>query len=343
MFIALNKSTLELASYRTMTASIPGRIHEPMSQYEIDYLGALVEKVQFGGDLSDLGLNFNAKPAEYYLEPSSFDFQSSLALLKQGRLRAAQVKFDQFSTKVDSKYERRLKLLQRLSALAGVVALMLALIYLWLLIKVKSKLRSEIELLPDATSTDQRFSDYLQSVVEEEAKFNGHRAQLNCIGFENQEFNRGGEDASQKRETLELITEQLVRNSVEHGGRRPETRLLAGKPEYLSIRVTLQDANKSWLMSVWDNGEGLNSDQILARALSLGLISKASAKQIESENRIKLIFLGGFTSRDRSISKSDNNRTLAEIRAVLKSINGAISVQNQAGLSCQFVIRFPKF
>lgn len=326
-----------------MTASIPGRIRDPMSQYEIDYLVSVIDKVQFGGDLSVLGLNFDAKPAEYYLMPSSFDFQSSLALLKQGRLRAAQVKFDSFASKIDSTYERRLKLLLRLSTLAGVVALLLALTFLWLLYKSKGKLNSEVELLPDETEADQSFSSYLQSVVEEEAKFIGHRAQLNCIGFDNNEFNQEGEDAADHRETLELIAEQLVRNSIEHGGRSPESRLLAGKPEYLSIRVSLQDAKEHWLMSVWDNGEGLDGERLLEKALSLGLISEASAKQIEPENRIKLIFLGGFTTRDRSVSKSDNNRTLAEIRAVLKSLGGLISVQNQSGLSCQFVIRFPKF
>lgn len=342
-FILLNQSTLELASYRTMTASIPGRIHDPMSQYEIDYLVSSVEKVQFGGDLTVLGLNFDAKPAEYYLTPSSFDFQSSLALLKQGRLRAAQVKFDSFASKVDSTYERRLKLLLRLSILAGVVALLLALTFLWLLYKNKSKLDNEVQALSDDATAVHSFSDYLQSVVEEETKFIGHRAQLNCIGFDNHEFNREGEGAADHRETLELIAEQLVRNSVEHGGRNPETRLLAGKPEYLSIRVSLQDAKDSWLMSVWDNGEGLDGDRLLERALSLGLISEASAAQIKPEHRIKLIFLGGFTTRDRTVSKSDNNRTLAEIRAVLKSLNGVISVQNQVGMSCQFVIRFPKF
>ncbi len=342
-FISLNKSTLELASYRTMSASIPGRIHDPMSQYEIDYLVSVVERVQFGGDLTVLGLNFDAEPAEYYLQPSSFDFQSSLALLKQGRLRAAQVKFDSFASKVDSTYERRLKLLLRLSALAGIVALVLALTFLWLLYRSKSRLDSEVELLPDEALGEESFSSYLQSVVEEEAKFSGHRAQLNCIGFDNGEFNREGQEAADHRETLELIAEQLVRNSIEHGGRLPETRLLAGKPEYLSIRVSLQDAKEYWLMSVWDNGEGLDGDRLLERALSLGLISEASAKQLEPEQRIKLIFLGGFTTRDRSVSKSDNNRTLAEIRAVLKSLKGVISVQNQVGVSCQFVIRFPKF
>ena len=140
-----------------------------------------------------------------------------------------------------------------------------------------------------------------------------------------------------------LIVEHLVRNSIEHGGRSPEIRLASGKPEYLSVRVTLQDNGDTWLLSVWDNGEGLDDEKLLDKALSLGLITPASVKLLTLDQRIKLIFIDGFSTRERKLSIVENDRTLAQIRAVLKTIDGVISVQNQMNASCEFTVNFPKF
>ena len=63
--LALYRATLELSAYRTMIASISGRIHQPMSQFEIEHLSTQVSKIEFGGDLRPLGVNFDAKPLAY--------------------------------------------------------------------------------------------------------------------------------------------------------------------------------------------------------------------------------------------------------------------------------------
>jgi hypothetical protein len=186
----VHKSTLELSSYRTMIASISGRIHDPMSQNERQQLSSQVSKIEFGGDLRPLGLNFEAKPLAVYLKPTAFDLNASLALLNDGRVQADQVKFDWLSSKIGIVYARRLQLLATLSQVAGAVGLLLLLIFIWLWRRSSGHWSQEISMLSDdvADQTPHSLEDHLQSVVTEEVKFSGHRASLTCKGVRSRAY-----------------------------------------------------------------------------------------------------------------------------------------------------------
>ena len=335
--LVLYKSTLELSSYRTMISSISGRIHDPMSHYELQHLSSQLAKIEYGGDLSSLGLPFNAKPLSNYLEPTSFDIEASLNLLNDGHLRASQVKFDSLSSKLNTVYLRRTRLLNTLSMIAGVVALGLLLALIWLWRDSRGHWSNEILLVNDEVGDEiGSFEGYLQSVLAEEVKFTGHRASLNCVGFE------PGVPQDSLQQTIEFIAEQLVRNAIEHGGRPPEQRLLHGKTDYISVRVALEEQPNNWHLSVWDNGEGLDSNEILRRALELRLVDESAVNELMPEQRIKLVFLRGFTTRYQTTSMPDNDKPLSELRGIAKQFGGVISIQNQKGGYCQFSIRFPK-
>ena len=320
-----------------MIASISGRIHNPMSRYEIEHLLSQMSKIEVGGDLRAMGLNFDAKPLSKYLNPASFDMNASLKLLNDGRLRAAQVKFDSLSSKIDTAYLRRTHLLSTLSKVAGIVGLILMLMFVWLWLRSRRHWSHEISVVSDPLNDDHSsFESYLQSVVAEEVKFVGHRASLSCHGFDVEHI------PPKLKETLELIAEQLVRNSIEHGGRLAEQRLLVGKTDYISVQVALQEQENSWLLSVKDDGEGLDSNEIFRRALELKLLSAASANALPPEQRMKLIFLRGFTTRMQAVSTAENDKPLSELMAISKRLDGVISIKNEQGHYCQFSVRFPK-
>ncbi len=335
--LLLYKSTLELASYRTMIASISGRIHDSIAQDEAQHLSSQISKIEFGGDLRVLGIGFDAKPLVSYLNPATFDLGASLALLREGRWRAAQVKFDSLASKIDAAYSRRTQLLSTFSKLAGIVGLALLLMYAWLWRKSKGHWSHEISVVGhEFDAEDQSFESYLQLVSAEEVKFVGHRAEVSCNGFDVEHI------PPDLKNVLELIAEQLVRNSIEHGGLPAEQRLLLGKTDYILIRVTLEEFDDSWLLSVWDNGEGLEGDNILRRALELKLVSQSTVDSLPAEQRIKLIFLQGFTLRRKTVSISDNDKPLSELIILSKRHGGVVSVQNKPGEYCQFSVRFPK-
>lgn len=342
--VVTHRGTLQLSAYTTMVSSIPGRIHEPMSKYEIDHLVAQISKIEYGGDLRNLGMRDQAKPLDEYLGSDKFDLTSSVQLLQDGRLRPSQVKFDSLSAKLNRIYSKRLQLLNRLALLALFVGALLLGILLWLWFQSRGHWSNEIVVAEEggmsldnnAGTANLSFDDYLRSVVDEEVKFVGHGAIIQSIGFDTIDL------SETLCELVEFTTEQLVRNSVEHGGRNAEQRVLSGKTDYLSIRATLQEDAHNVVLSVWDNGEGLNGAVILATALELGLITESTAQSITPEQSIKLVFLPGFSTRSKTVSTSETDMALSELRNVLKKHNGQISVQNQRGLACQFSVRFPK-
>jgi len=108
------------------------------------------------------------------------------------------------------------------------------------------------------------------------------------------------------------------------------------------VRVTLEEQDNYWQLSVWDNGEGLDANEILRRALELKLVDEGSVSALAPEQRIKLVFLRGFSTRKQTISMSENDKPLSELRVIAKQSGGVISIQNQKGGYCQFSIRFPK-
>jgi hypothetical protein len=85
---------------------------------------------------------------------------------------------------------------------------------------------------------------------------------------------------------------------------------------------------------------------ILQQAINLNLIDQAAAEDLAPEQRIRLIFLPGFSSResnrDKAISVAENDTPLSQLRELAKRQNGAMSLQNRFGDYCQLSVRFSK-
>ena len=186
-------------------------------------------------------------------------------------------------------------------------------------------------------SKQQPFAERLSAIVAEEEKFGVNSARISSLGFD-----MPGVKISLMN-TVEHITENLVRNSVIHGGRSAEQRLLAGKSEYLSIRASFQLRQNDYLLSVWDNGEGMDPHVIIASALELGLISSETAAKVPLEQGTRLIFLRDFTTSINVRSKPDDDLGLDAMHEMAKQQGGIFSIHNQPGVSCQFSVAFPKF
>ncbi len=331
---------MELAAYRAVVKSIPGQFHEPMSQRARDRLVDTIKSLESGGDLGSLGLAKNQPSLATLLDDDKFDTQATIALLEDGRLRPAQTKLELLGAKLDRIYAKRLRLLRYLLLLAiGGGALML-LYMLILLFKARPKVSDEISPLSEFNASSaqikQTFAERLSVIVDQEVRFGFNRAQISCIGFDLPNIRTSLMDS------VEHITENLVRNSVIHGGRPADQRLLAGKPDELSIRASFQVRDNDYLLSVWDNGEGMDPNVIIASALELGLISHSAASALPVTQAVKLIFLPNFTTRINVQSKPDDDLGLDALREIAKQQGGIFSIQNQPGISCQFSIRFPK-
>jgi two-component system chemotaxis sensor kinase CheA len=97
------------------------------------------------------------------------------------------------------------------------------------------------------------------------------------------ELEMHGADTELDRQVLDLIKDPLthmVRNSADHGLETTAERLAAGKPEQGTIRLSAYHEGGHIIICIADNGRGLNTERIKAKALQNGLVTEAELEKM---------------------------------------------------------------
>src|SRR6185369_6788789 len=97
------------------------------------------------------------------------------------------------------------------------------------------------------------------------------------------ELEMHGADTELDRQVLDLIKDPLthmVRNSADHGLETPAERLAGGKPEQGTIRLSAYHEGGHIIICIADNGRGLNTERIKAKAIQNGLVSEADLEKM---------------------------------------------------------------
>ncbi|MEA2884266.1 MAG: two-component system, chemotaxis family, sensor kinase CheA, partial [Bradyrhizobium sp.] len=113
------------------------------------------------------------------------------------------------------------------------------------------------------------------------------------------ELEMHGADTELDRQVLDLIKDPLthmVRNSADHGLETPAERLACGKPEQGTIRLSAYHEGGHIIICIADNGRGLNTGRIKAKALANGLVTEAELEKLTEAQIHKFIFAPGFST-----------------------------------------------
>lgn len=326
------QSSLAVAEYRGLVSSLPSRLGEPISRYELDRVKQLLESLSIG---ADVGLSFDSKPLHSYLGEDKFDLAPTIELLQEGRVRPAKLKLELLLAKVDRAYAKKRRVSKYLAYL-GLFLFASFIVFILFMIR-RAKLDWQQEIVAPEVEYDSfasKLESTLQAVAVEEVTFTGNRAEVTCAGFNS--------IPKQLESTVQKLAENFVRNSVEHGGAKPEKRLLAGKSDFISIRISFQEGDDHYLLSSWDNGEGLDIDLILSQSVDVGLVSASAAEQMPELQRSKLIFFPGVSTRDKANSIAETDLPLDALRALVKPYLGIFSIQSKVNESFQISVKLPK-
>jgi chemotaxis protein histidine kinase CheA len=135
----------------------------------------------------------------------------------------------------------------------------------------------------------------------------------------------------------------MVRNAIMHGIERPEHRLQYGKAEAGTVQVNFTaDSADHYLLTVDDDGKGLSYEQILDKALRLGLVHPQEAATLERRQVCGLIFRPGFTTAEEVTEHAGRGVGLDVVSALVRDIGGQIGVSTAAGKYTRFKIQLPK-
>ncbi|WP_426531015.1 hybrid sensor histidine kinase/response regulator [Bradyrhizobium sp. McL0615] len=158
------------------------------------------------------------------------------------------------------------------------------------------------------------------------------------------ELEMHGADTELDRQVLDLIKDPLthmVRNSADHGLETPAERLASGKGEQGTIRLSAYHEGGHIIICIADNGRGLNTERIKAKAVQNGLVSEAELEKMTEAQIHKFIFAPGFSTAAAVTSVSGRGVGMDVVRTNIDQIGGTIDIKSVAGEGSSVTIKIP--
>jgi two-component system, chemotaxis family, sensor kinase CheA len=158
------------------------------------------------------------------------------------------------------------------------------------------------------------------------------------------ELEMHGADTELDRQVLDLIKDPLthmVRNSADHGLETPAERSAAGKPEQGTIRLSAYHEGGHIIICIADNGRGLNTEKIKAKAVASGLVTEAELEKMTEAQIHKFIFAPGFSTASAVTSVSGRGVGMDVVRTNIDQIGGTIDIKSVAGEGSSVTIKIP--
>jgi len=153
-----------------------------------------------------------------------------------------------------------------------------------------------------------------------------------------------GADTELDRQVLDLIKDPLthmVRNSADHGLETAQERRAVGKPEHGLIRLSAYHEGGYIIIRIADDGRGLDSERIKAKAIAQGLVSEVDAEKLPENQIHKFIFAPGFSTAAKVTNVSGRGVGMDVVRNNIDQIGGTIDVKSVAGAGLSFTIKIP--
>jgi HPt (histidine-containing phosphotransfer) domain-containing protein/PAS domain-containing protein len=136
---------------------------------------------------------------------------------------------------------------------------------------------------------------------------------------------------------------QMIRNSVTHGIEPPGERVQAGKPEQGTVQISFfGDVPEQYVLTVEDDGHGLNYEQIVDKALRLGLLNPQQAVALDRASVYRLIFQPGFSTSDQVSEHAGRGVGLDAVSSRVRECGGRIGVSTAAGRYTRFKVLLPR-
>jgi len=153
-----------------------------------------------------------------------------------------------------------------------------------------------------------------------------------------------GEDTDLDKNLVEALADplvHLVRNAVDHGVEDPQTRESQGKPRVGKLILSAQQEGDHILLTITDDGKGMNADFLRQKAIEKGLIDEMTAAQLDDKSAFELILLPGFSTKTEISDVSGRGVGMDVVKSTINKLNGSIDIHSVLGEGTIFNIRVP--
>ncbi len=152
-----------------------------------------------------------------------------------------------------------------------------------------------------------------------------------------------GEETEVDKNIIEHISDplmHLVRNAVDHGIEEPGVREAAGKPRAGQVILEAKNAGSEVLVTVRDDGKGLNKTRIIEKSMEQGILNKPENEMTDREI-YNLIFRPGFSTNDSVTEFSGRGVGMDVVIKNLEAVGGSVSVDSGEGTGTITTLKIP--
>ncbi|MDP2243870.1 chemotaxis protein CheA [Pseudomonas sp.] len=153
-----------------------------------------------------------------------------------------------------------------------------------------------------------------------------------------------GEETDLDKNLVEALADplvHLVRNAVDHGIETPQEREASGKSRGGKVVLSAEQEGDHILLSISDDGKGMDADVLRAKAVEKGLLDKDAADRLSEFECYNLIFAPGFSTKTEISDVSGRGVGMDVVKTKISQLNGTVNVFSVQGQGSKIVIKVP--
>jgi two-component system chemotaxis sensor kinase CheA len=157
------------------------------------------------------------------------------------------------------------------------------------------------------------------------------------------EFVTVGEDTEVDKNIVDHLSDplmHLIRNAMDHGVEPEEERIKKGKAPKARITLTAHNTGGDVMISVSDDGSGINKAKIIKKARAQGLVTKPDSELTEKEI-FSLLLLPGFSTNEQVTEFSGRGVGMDVVKQNIEEVGGSISIKSIEGEGTTMTIVIP--
>ena len=158
------------------------------------------------------------------------------------------------------------------------------------------------------------------------------------------EFVVEGKEIELDKTILEEIADpivHLIRNAVDHGIESPEEREKKGKKRTGTIKLKAKRETAHVIISVEDDGRGIDVAKLRAIAVARGLITADEAARLSDEEALNLIFMPGFSTAESTTEISGRGVGMDVVKAKVEMLNGSVEIKTMKNEGTRVLLKLP--
>jgi two-component system chemotaxis sensor kinase CheA len=153
-----------------------------------------------------------------------------------------------------------------------------------------------------------------------------------------------GKETELDKSIIEELNDPLVhmlRNALDHGIESPEDRIKQGKPKQGIVVINAERDGNYILITMEDDGCGIDAEQIKQKAIEKGLIAESQAREMSVSDMLNLVFIPGFSTKHEITNVSGRGVGMDVVKTNIAKLKGIVEIASEVGKGTIITLKVP--